>query len=65
MTIRLSSASFVVVHVADADPRPPVPSESGELDKTGRGLAIVTAISDRMGYYPFRSGKVVYCEVTK
>lgn len=55
----------VVVHVADANPRPPVPCETGELDETGRGLAIVTAISDRTGYYPFRSGKVVYCEVTK
>lgn len=55
----------VTVHVADPNPAPPVRREAGDLDETGRGLAIVETLSDRTGCYPFRSGKVVYAECAK
>lgn len=55
----------VTVHVADPNPVPPIRRDAGDLDEAGRGLAIVEMLSDRTGCYPFRSGKVVYCEIAK
>lgn len=55
----------VTVHVSDSNPAPPVRREAEDLDETGRGLAIVEAVSARTGCYPFRSGKIVYADVLK
>jgi anti-sigma regulatory factor (Ser/Thr protein kinase) len=55
----------VVVHVWDANPRPPVQREAGEYDEDGRGLAIVTALSAKQGVYPLAQGKVMWAEVMR
>lgn len=55
----------VVVRVWDANPEPPVLVKAEELDESGRGLALVTALSARTGWYPFHGGKVMFAEVMK
>lgn len=66
VTMRLVQTDrSVIVQVSDSNPRPPVPRETDELDETGRGLAIVNAISARTGCYLCPGGKVVYAEVLK
>jgi hypothetical protein len=59
----LGDSSLVVVLVWDAVAAVPVPREAGEADESGRGLAIVAALSARWGYYhpPGRlGGKVTW-----
>lgn len=62
--LALTDAS-VVIRVWDANPNPPTPAEAGDLDESGRGLALVTALSARSGWYPFSGGKVAFAEVMK
>ena len=52
------------VEVHDDDPNPPLP-QAPSLDlRTGRGLAIVEALSDDWGYSPVEGdGKVVWFEI--
>jgi anti-sigma regulatory factor (Ser/Thr protein kinase) len=54
----------VLVEVADQDRTPPVRRNATLFDDSGRGLAIVEALSARWGWRPDRSGKVVFSVVS-
>ena len=58
----LSDGRRVLVLVWDGVPRPPRPREAGPDDESGRGLAIVDALSDEWASYPAgdRGGKVTW-----
>jgi Histidine kinase-like ATPase domain len=52
---------FVLCAVADPSPRPPEPKEPDYLAESGRGLHVISALSDRWGYtVPAETGKVVW-----
>jgi hypothetical protein len=55
-----------MIVVWDANPRPPVRTDAGEDDETGRGLILVDAISQRWDWNdtPDTGGKAVWCIVT-
>jgi anti-sigma regulatory factor (Ser/Thr protein kinase) len=59
----------LLVEVADADPRPPVPRDPGPDDEGGRGLLLVEGLAERWGHYPASGngerppGKVVWFEI--
>lgn len=53
----------VLVEVADADRTPPVRRSAATFDDSGRGLAIVEALSVRWGWRPERRGKVVFAVI--
>jgi hypothetical protein len=47
--------------VADPSPRPPEPKDPDYLAESGRGLHVISALSDRWGYtVPTETGKVVW-----
>jgi anti-sigma regulatory factor (Ser/Thr protein kinase) len=50
----------VCVSVEDADPTLPTPRAPGALDCSGRGLAMVAALSERWGTERLERGKVVW-----
>ena len=62
----LSDKTQVLIDVWDANPQPPVRTDAGEDDETGRGLILVEAISERWDWSatPDTGGKVVWCIVT-
>ncbi len=52
---------FVLCAVADPSPRPPEPKDPDYLAESGRGLHVISALSDRWGYtVPTETGKVVW-----
>jgi anti-sigma regulatory factor (Ser/Thr protein kinase) len=52
---------FVLCAVADPSPRLPEPKEPDYLDESGRGLHVISALSDRWGCTaPTEAGKVVW-----
>jgi anti-sigma regulatory factor (Ser/Thr protein kinase) len=52
---------FVLCAVADPSPRPPEPKDPDYLAESGRGLHVISALSDRWGWtVPAESGKVVW-----
>jgi Histidine kinase-like ATPase domain len=51
---------FVLCAVADPSDQAPVPREPDELAETGRGLEVVSALSDKWGYTASDLGKVVW-----
>jgi hypothetical protein len=53
---------FVLCAVADPSPRPPQPKEPDYLAESGRGLHVISALSDRWGstVLPADAGKVVW-----
>jgi hypothetical protein len=52
---------FVLCAVADPSPRPPEPKDPDYLAETGRGLHVISALSDRWGWtVPAETGKVVW-----
>ncbi|MGO9219212.1 MAG: ATP-binding protein [Streptosporangiaceae bacterium] len=52
---------FVMCAVADPSPRPPEPKDPDYLAESGRGLHVISALSDRWGYTaPAETGKVVW-----
>ncbi len=50
----------VLCAVADPSTAAPTPQTRGSLAETGRGLHIICALSDRWGYMPSDTGKVVW-----
>jgi anti-sigma regulatory factor (Ser/Thr protein kinase) len=62
----LSDREKVMIVVWDANPKPPVRTDAGEDDETGRGLILVDAISQRWDWNdtPDTGGKAVWCIVT-
>lgn len=50
----------LIALVWDASPRPPVLSDPDDNALTGRGLAIVDALSTRWGWVPDERGKIVW-----
>jgi len=62
----LTDGRRVLVLVWDAVARPPSPREAGPDDESGRGLAIVAALSQDWGSYPAagRGGKVTWALIT-
>jgi anti-sigma regulatory factor (Ser/Thr protein kinase) len=54
----------VLCAVADPSRAAPVPRAPGTLAETGRGLHIVSALSDRWGYMTTGTGKVVWAIFT-
>jgi hypothetical protein len=62
----LSDCVSVLVHVWDAISAAPVPGEAGTDDESGRGLAIVTALSQAWDSYPDADfgGKVTWAFIT-
>jgi anti-sigma regulatory factor (Ser/Thr protein kinase) len=54
----------VLCAVADPSTAAPVPRPPGTLAETGRGLHIVSALSDRWGYITTGTGKVVWAMFT-
>lgn len=59
----------LLVEVADADPRPPVPRDPGPDDEGGRGLLLVEGLAERWGHHAASRGggrplgKVVWFEI--
>ena len=57
----VSDRARVVVFVWDANPQPPVRTNSGEDAENGRGLLLVEAVSERWGHFGYDGGgKVVW-----
>lgn len=61
----------VLIKVLDGNTQPPMPPElvhgfPADDGERGRGLFLVTVLSERWGWYPSRepSGKVVWCELS-
>jgi anti-sigma regulatory factor (Ser/Thr protein kinase) len=51
----------VIVEVFDSDQRPPLPTDAGDEDESGRGLMLVEALSKEWGYFfTPAGGKVIY-----
>ncbi|WTW95736.1 ATP-binding protein [Streptomycetaceae bacterium NBC_01309] len=50
----------LVIAVADDHPKVPAPREPSPLAESGRGLALVAAVSDACGTYNFPAGKRVW-----
>ena len=50
----------VLCAVADPSKAAPTPQTRGSLAETGRGLHLICALSDRWGYMPSDTGKVVW-----
>lgn len=57
-------AELAHIEVFDASPVLPVLGQSGGEEMTGRGLALLDALSDRWGVRPVPGGKVVWCDLT-
>jgi anti-sigma regulatory factor (Ser/Thr protein kinase) len=53
----------LTVNVWDASPAAPAEADPGPYDEGGRGLRIVTALTDRWGSEHLRSGKRVWFEL--
>ena len=52
---------YVLCAVADPSPRPPEPKDPDYLAESGRGLHVISALSERWGYtVPTEAGKVVW-----
>lgn len=51
------------LEVEDASPGPPSPLDVPTTAASGRGLAIVGAVSSAWGHYSTDSGKCVWCDV--
>lgn len=64
LRLRERSAS-IRIEVADGSERPPHVQHYGEQALTGRGLAMVEALSLSWGWQQAGEGKVVWCEVSK
>ncbi|MEV0400016.1 ATP-binding protein [Actinoallomurus sp. NPDC050550] len=65
LRLRLIRRSLFV-EVWDASPYPPVPTGAGDLDESGRGLVLVTALAKAWDYYhsdAAAGGKVVWAEI--
>lgn len=62
----LSDRASVLVHVWDAVSAPPVPGAARIDDESGRGLAIVAALSQAWDFYPDAvfGGKVTWALIT-
>jgi hypothetical protein len=57
----IQPGQFVLCAVADPSPRPPEPKEPDYLAESGRGLHVISALSDRWGWTaPTDTGKVVW-----
>ncbi|MFJ4677226.1 ATP-binding protein [Kitasatospora sp. NPDC088783] len=60
----LLTGTGLLVQVADRDPRPPARREVGVEATGGRGLFLVSEMTNRWGYYPTTTaGKVVWAEL--
>jgi anti-sigma regulatory factor (Ser/Thr protein kinase) len=65
--LRLSSdKARLLIEVWDANPPPPVPRTETLDEEDGRGLLLVTSLSERWNWRLLREsyGKVVWCELT-
>ncbi|MEU5310518.1 ATP-binding protein [Streptomyces sp. NPDC021562] len=68
VTVRVTggqtSRNHVRIEVTDPDPRvlPLLPS-AAETDESGRGLTLLTALTDRWGMDQHPGGKTVWCEL--
>jgi hypothetical protein len=63
----VSDGASVLVRVWDAVPRPPEHREAALDDESGRGLAIVAALSAQWGHHyppPETGGKVTWAHIT-
>ncbi|GAB3661664.1 hypothetical protein GCM10027589_24120 [Actinocorallia lasiicapitis] len=61
LTVRLRlTASHLIAEVGDVSQAPPVPRAAGELDEDGRGLTLVRAAADHVGYRLSAEGKIVW-----
>ena len=57
----IQPGQFVLCAVADPSPRPPEPKDPDYLAESGRGLHVISALSDRWGWtVPAETGKVVW-----
>jgi anti-sigma regulatory factor (Ser/Thr protein kinase) len=59
----LEFAHSLVVEVWDSSFEPPKLAEPDSDSERGRGLQLVDTLSRQWGYYPARTGKVVWCEI--
>jgi anti-sigma regulatory factor (Ser/Thr protein kinase) len=51
----------LVIEISDPDPNPPVITDAGPDDESGRGLILVQALAKEWGhYFPPAGGKTVY-----
>jgi GAF domain-containing protein/anti-sigma regulatory factor (Ser/Thr protein kinase) len=57
------TGSTVRIEVEDRSPVAPLRPLAGTDSMTGRGLALVSAMSDRWGVHPVAGGKVVWAEI--
>ncbi|MEU8773239.1 ATP-binding protein [Streptomyces sp. NPDC048606] len=67
VTLRITGdgrATRTRVELTDPDPRAwPVPRRAADGDESGRGLALLEAVSLRWGVSPAPGGKTVWCEL--
>ena len=59
----LHTTSGVRIEVYDRSPIIPVPLRADELAESGRGLALVTLLTDKWDVTLHRIGKTVWCEL--
>jgi serine phosphatase RsbU (regulator of sigma subunit)/anti-sigma regulatory factor (Ser/Thr protein kinase) len=62
VTLRLILERVLTVEIADSSPALPRVQHAARDDETGRGLQIVSQLSQRWGSRRTRDGKVVWCE---
>ena len=62
--VLLEFAHSLVVEVWDSSFEPPKLAKPDSDSERGRGLQLVDTLSRRWGYYPARTGKVVWCELS-
>lgn len=59
------SADVIRVEVKDKDPTIPTPRQAEEMAESGRGLALIEALSTSWGVTPIREGKKVWFELRR
>ncbi|MER7990152.1 ATP-binding protein [Streptomyces noursei] len=64
VTVTRPAEASVLISVVDRSKRPPVSRVADDGDESGRGLAIIDALSQRWGTDPLPWGKRVWVELT-
>jgi anti-sigma regulatory factor (Ser/Thr protein kinase) len=65
LTLRIDVGDDIRVEVCDENEQPPILSEPGREQESGRGLSIVTTLADDWSWSPRSSGKVVWFSLAR
>lgn len=58
-----SDGTRLLAEIWDQAPGTPAPRQPGRWDENGRGLAMITELGARWGWYPARDAKCVWAEM--